>query len=244
VIVMRAGRNARTTIDAVKRKLESLKPGLPAGVEIVPTYDRSELIDRAVTNLQEKLVEEFIVVALVCFAFLFHLRSALVAVVALPLGVLAAFGVMHAQGHHANIMSLGGIAIAIGAHGRCGDRDDRECAQKIGGGRRRAAGGRKRGTLEGNRRGGGGSGAGAFLQPAGDHALVRADLHARGAEGRLFSPLAFTKTYAMAAPPGLSVTLVPVLMGYLIRGRIPREDSNPLQPRAQSPCIAPCWKAC
>src|SRR5688572_12110056 len=101
VIVMRAGRNARTTIDAVKRKLESLKAGLPAGVEIVPTYDRSELIDRAVANLQQKLVEEFIVVALVCFAFLFHLRSALVAVVALPLGVLAAFGVMHAQGINA-----------------------------------------------------------------------------------------------------------------------------------------------
>src|SRR5258706_689611 len=115
VIVMRSGRNALTTIAAVRAKLESLKASLPEGVEIVTTYDRSGLIDRAVSNLETKLVEEFIVVALVCFAFLAHLRSALVAVVALPLGVLAAFGVMHLQGINANIMSLGGIAIAIGA---------------------------------------------------------------------------------------------------------------------------------
>src|SRR5258706_2227960 len=115
IIVMRSGRNAITTIAAVKTKLESLKAGLPAGVEIVPTYDRSELIERAVSNLKEKLVEEFIVVALVCFAFLFHLRSALVAIVSLPLGVLIAFIVMQRQGINANIMSLGGIAIAIGA---------------------------------------------------------------------------------------------------------------------------------
>jgi Cu(I)/Ag(I) efflux system membrane protein CusA/SilA len=115
VIVMRSGRNALSTIAAVKAKLAELKGGLPPGVEIVPTYDRSQLIGRAVSNLERKLVEEFIVVALVCFAFLLHLRSALVAVVALPLGVLAAFGVMHLQGINANIMSLGGIAIAIGA---------------------------------------------------------------------------------------------------------------------------------
>ena len=115
VIVMRSGRNALSTIAAVKAKLAELKGGLPPGVEIVPTYDRSQLIGRAVSNLQRKLIEEFIVVALVCFAFLLHLRSALVAVVALPLGVLAAFGVMHLQGINANIMSLGGIAIAIGA---------------------------------------------------------------------------------------------------------------------------------
>ncbi|HSN20210.1 MAG TPA: efflux RND transporter permease subunit, partial [Usitatibacter sp.] len=115
VIVMRSGRNALATIDAVKAKLESLKAGLPKGVEIVPTYDRSQLIHRSVANLEQKLLEEFVVVAIVCFAFLLHLRSSLVAIVALPLGVLASFGVMHEQGINANIMSLGGIAIAIGA---------------------------------------------------------------------------------------------------------------------------------
>jgi copper/silver efflux system protein len=226
VIVMRAGRNARTTIDAVKRKLESLKPGLPAGVEIVPTYDRSELIDRAVANLQRKLIEEFIVVALVCFAFLFHLRSALVAVVALPLGVLAAFGVMHAQGINANIMSLGGIAIAIGAMVDAAIVMIENAHRK----------------LESAGRGAGGEGrhwqiieeAAVEVGPALFFSLLVITLSfvpiftLEAQEGRLFSPLAFTKTYAMAAAAGLSVTLVPVLMGYLIRGRIPREESNPI----------------
>src|SRR5258707_5673333 len=115
VIVMRSGKNALETIDAVKAKLEKLKPGLPPGVEIVPVYDRSSLIRRAVTNLGQKLVEEFVVVALVCLVFLFHLRSAFVAIVSLPLGVLMAFIVMYYQGVNANIMSLGGIAIAVGA---------------------------------------------------------------------------------------------------------------------------------
>src|SRR6266849_7147717 len=115
VIVMRSGKNALETIDAVKAKLEKLKPSLPQGVEIVPTYDRSSLIKRAVSNLEQKLVEEFVVVALVCVAFLFHFRSAFVAIVSLPLGVLIAFIVMYYQGVNANIMSLGGIAIAIGA---------------------------------------------------------------------------------------------------------------------------------
>src|SRR5947207_171095 len=115
IIVMRSAKNALETIDAVKAKLEQLKPSLPAGVEIVPTYDRSSLIKRAVDNLQEKLIEEFIVVALVCLVFLFHLRSAFVAIVSLPLGVLMAFIVMYYQGVNANIMSLGGIAIAVGA---------------------------------------------------------------------------------------------------------------------------------
>src|SRR5205085_10750242 len=115
IIVMRSGKNALETIAAVKAKIEELKPGLPAGVEIVPTYDRSSLIKRAVTNLEEKLIEEFIVVAIVCGAFLFHLRSAFVAIVSLPLGILAAYIVMHYQGVNANIMSLGGIAIAVGA---------------------------------------------------------------------------------------------------------------------------------
>jgi Cu(I)/Ag(I) efflux system membrane protein CusA/SilA len=115
VIVMRSGKNALETISAVKAKLDQLKPGLPAGVEIVPVYDRSNLIKRAVTNLEHKLVEEFIVVALICAIFLLHIRSALVAIVSLPLGILAAFIVMHYQGVNANIMSLGGIAIAVGA---------------------------------------------------------------------------------------------------------------------------------
>jgi Cu(I)/Ag(I) efflux system membrane protein CusA/SilA len=115
IIVMRSGRNALQTIEVVKRKIEQLKPGLPPGVEIVPTYDRSGLINRSVENLKGKLLEEFVVVALVCLAFLFHLRSALVAIVSLPLGVLLAFIVMRYQGVNANIMSLGGIAIAIGA---------------------------------------------------------------------------------------------------------------------------------
>src|SRR3989440_6845815 len=115
IIVMRSGKNALETIDAVKAKLKTLKASLPAGVEIVPVYDRSSLIRRAVSNLQQKLVEEFIVVALVCLLFLFHLRSAFVAIVSLPLGVLMAFIVMYYQGVNANIMSLGGIAIAIGA---------------------------------------------------------------------------------------------------------------------------------
>src|SRR5438046_4161654 len=115
IIVMRSGKNALETIDAVKKKIESLNPSLPAGVEIVPVYDRSALIKRAVANLQQKLIEEFVVVALVCMLFLFHLRSAFVAIVSLPLGVLIAFIVMYYQGVNANIMSLGGIAIAIGA---------------------------------------------------------------------------------------------------------------------------------
>ena len=115
VIVMRSGKNALETIAAVKDKIASLQASLPKGVQIVPTYDRSGLIERAVENLSRKLVEEFIVVALVCFVFLFHLRSAFVAIVSLPLGILASFIVMHYQGVNANIMSLGGIAIAIGA---------------------------------------------------------------------------------------------------------------------------------
>src|SRR5438445_8667058 len=115
IIIMRSGKNALETIDAVKAKLDKLKASLPPGVEIIPTYDRSSLIKRAVTNLQEKLIEEFIVVAIVCAIFLFHLRSALVAIVTLPIGILIAFTVMYYQGVNANIMSLGGIAIAVGA---------------------------------------------------------------------------------------------------------------------------------
>jgi Cu(I)/Ag(I) efflux system membrane protein CusA/SilA len=229
VVVMRAGKNARATIEAVKARLETLKPSLPPGVEIVPTYDRSLLIDRAVENLRTKLIEEFVVVALVCAAFLFHLRSALVAVVALPIGVLAAFIVMHWQGVNANIMSLGGIAISIGAmidgaivmvenvHKHI------EAFEAANG---RVPTNQERWDLVRD--------ASVEVGPALFFSLLVIALSfvpvfsLEAQEGRLFSPLAFTKTYAMAAAAGLSVTLVPVLMGYLIRGRIPRENSNPI----------------
>ena len=229
VVVMRSGKNARSTIEAVKAKLEALKPGLPAGVEVIPTYDRSLLIDRAVDNLRYKLLEEFLVVALVCAIFLLHLRSALVAVVALPIGILVAFIVMHWQGVNANIMSLGGIAISIGAmvdgaivmvenvhkhleafeaqHGRMPTPAERW--QLV-------------------------AAASVEVGPALFFSLLVIALSfvpvfsLEAQEGRLFSPLAFTKTYAMAAAAGLSVTLVPVLMGYLIRGRIPHEAANPV----------------
>ncbi|WP_298934263.1 efflux RND transporter permease subunit [uncultured Ramlibacter sp.] len=229
VVVMRSGKNAKTTIEAVKAKLAGLKSSLPPGVEVVATYDRSLLIDRAVDNLGWKLVEEFAVVALVCAVFLFHLRSAFVAVVTLPVGVLAAFIVMQWQGVSANILSLGGIAIALGAmvdasivlienahkhletfehqHGRGPTLAERwelvaEASVEVG--------------------------------PALFFSLLVITLSfvpvftLQAQEGKLFSPLAFTKTYAMAAAAGLSVTLVPVLMGYLVRGRIPPEASNPL----------------
>jgi copper/silver efflux system protein len=230
VIVMRSGKNALETIAAVKAKLHSLQTSLPQGVEIVPVYDRSGLIERSIDNLKEKLLEEFIVVALVCFAFLFHLRSAFVAIVSLPLGILAAFIVMYYQGVNANIMSLGGIAIAIGAmvdaavvmienahkhlerwaHEHPGD----------------VLGGEMRWHVIGD--------SAAEVGPALFFSLLIITLSfipvftLEAQEGRLFSPLAFTKTYAMAASAGLAVTLIPVLMGYLIRGRIPDEKSNPL----------------
>jgi Cu(I)/Ag(I) efflux system membrane protein CusA/SilA len=229
VVVMRSGKNARTTIEAVKAKLDSLKSSLPPGVEIVPTYDRSQLIDRAVDNLRSKLVEEFIVVALVCAIFLFHLRSALVAVVALPIGVLAAFVVMRWQGVNANIMSLGGIAIAIGAMVDASIVMVENVHKHIEAfeakhGRRPVASERWTMVCE----------SAIEVGPALFFSLIVITLSfvpvftLEAQEGRLFSPLAFTKTYAMAAAAGLSVTLVPVLMGYLIRGRIPRETSNPL----------------
>ena len=229
VVVMRSGKNARTTVQAVKDKLAALKSSLPAGVEIVPTYDRSLLIDRAVDNLRFKLMEEFIVVGLVCAVFLFHLRSALVAVVALPVGVLAAFIVMHWQGVNANIMSLGGIAIAIGAmvdgaivmvenvHKHLEAFETKEGRQPTGAQRWQLV-----------------TAASVEVGPALFFSLLVITLSfvpvfaLEAQEGRLFAPLAFTKTYAMAAAAGLSVTLIPVLMGYLIRGRIPHEAANPV----------------
>ena len=228
VIVLRSGQNALQAIDAVKAKLASLKKSLPPGVEIVTVYDRSQLIKRAVDNLTHKLIEEFIVVALVCLVFLWHLRSALVAIVALPLGVLVSFIVMYYQGINANIMSLGGIAIAIGAmvdaaivmienahrqlehfREKYGEPDN---AQRI------------KTIVE----------AATEVGPALFFSLLIITLSfipvftLEAQEGKLFAPLAFTKTYAMAAAAGLSVTLVPVLMTLFIRGKIRPESQNPL----------------
>lgn len=229
IVVMRYGENARRVIEGVKEKLDELAPSLPDGVEVVTTYDRSALIDRAVNNLASKLLEEFIVVAIVCLVFLFHLRSALVAVVSLPLGILGAFIVMHWQGINANIMSLGGIAIAIGAMVDAAivmienahkhlerwrrDHDAQPTPSEHWGIITRAA---------------------VEVGPALFFSLLIITLSfipvfsLQAQEGRLFAPLAFTKTYAMAAAAGLAITLVPVLMGYFIRGRIPSEERNPL----------------
>lgn len=230
IIVMRSGKNALETIKAVKAKLATLKDGLPAGVEIVPTYDRSQLIGRAVENLSRKLLEEFLVVALVCFVFLFHLRSALVAIVALPLGILAAFIVMQHQGINANIMSLGGIAIAIGAMVDAAvvmiENAHKHLEAWVVEHPNEPIDGPTRWRLIGE--------ASAQVGPALFFSLLIITLSfvpiftLQAQEGRLFAPLAFTKTYAMAAAAGLSVTLIPVLMGYLIRGHIPKEEANSL----------------
>ena len=230
VIVMRWGKNALSTIEAVKAKLESLKAGLPAGVEIVPTYDRSSLIKRAVDTLTSRLVEEFIVVAVVCVLFLWHLRSAFVAIVTLPLGILAAFIVMRHQGINANIMSLGGIAIAIGAMVDAAVVMIENAHKKLEAWRHLNPGTEltavQRFELMGT--------AAAEVGPALFYSLLIITLSfvpvftLEAQEGRLFSPLAFTKTYAMAAAAALSVTLIPVLMLYFIRGRIADETRNPL----------------
>ena len=230
VIVMRSGKNALETIKAVKAKLAMLKASLPTGVEIVPTYDRSGLIDRAVDNLTDKLIEEFLVVTIVCAAFLFHLRSALVAIVSLPMGILAAFIVMRYQGVNANIMSLGGIAIAIGAMVDAAVVMIENAHKHIEEWKHAHQGQ----TLEGSAQWGVIADAAAEVGPALFFSLLIITLSfipvftLEAQEGRLFSPLAFTKTYAMAAAAGLSVTLIPVLMGYLIRGRIPDEQKNPI----------------
>jgi Cu(I)/Ag(I) efflux system membrane protein CusA/SilA len=222
IVVMRFGENALATIERVKEKLEQLKAGLPDGVEIVPVYDRSALIERAVDNLKEKLIEESIVVALVTALFLFHLPSALVAIFTLPVALLMAFIVMHAQGINANIMSLGGIAIAIGAmidaaiimienaHKHL-ERDQgkkphwqiiRDSAVEVG--------------------------------PTLFYSLLLITVSfipvfaLQEQSGRLFKPLAYTKTYSMAAAAILSVTLVPVLMVWFIRGKIKAEHENPI----------------
>lgn len=230
VIIMRSGKNALETIQAVKTKLSELEPGLPPGVEIIPTYDRSSLIKRAVENLRQKLLEEFVVVALVCLIFLLHLRSALVAIVSLPLGVLMAFIVMHYQGVNANIMSLGGIAIAIGAMVDAAvvmiENAHKHIEAWHHSNPNEALTGEAQWRVIGD--------AASEVGPALFFSLLIITLSfvpvftLQAQEGRLFSPLAFTKSYAMAAAAGLAVTLIPVLMGYLIRGRIPDERSNPI----------------
>ena len=230
IIVMRSGKNALATIDAVKAKLARLKASLPAGVEIVTTYDRSGLIERAVTNLEHKLLEEFIVVAVVCALFLFHVRSALVAIVSLPLGILAAYTVMLYQGVNANIMSLGGIAIAVGAMVDAAVVMIENAHKHLEAWQHRHSGERLDGAAHWRAI----EAAAVEVGPALFFSLLIIVLSfipvfaLEAQEGKLFAPLAFTKTYAMAASAGLAVTLVPVLMGYLIRGRIPREDANPL----------------
>ncbi|WP_462153055.1 efflux RND transporter permease subunit [Pseudoalteromonas xiamenensis] len=223
VVVMRFGENAAQTIEGVKAKLKSLSASLPEGVEIVTVYDRSNLIDRAIDNLWGKLVEELVVVALVCVLFLFHIRSSIVAVVTLPLGILVAFLIMYFQGINANIMSLGGIAIAIGAmtdgaivmienlHKHMAHKEvtDENRWQVV-------------------------AEAASEVGPALFFSLLIITVSflpvfiLEAQEGRMFAPLAYTKTYAMAASAGLAITLVPVLMGYVIRGKVIAEEKNPL----------------
>jgi Cu(I)/Ag(I) efflux system membrane protein CusA/SilA len=230
VVIMRSGKNALDTIAAVKVKLAALQASLPKGVEVVTTYDRSKLISASVANLRDKLIEEFVVVAIVCAVFLFHLRSALVAIVSLPLGVLAAFIVMRYQGVNANIMSLGGIAIAVGAatdaalvlienaHKHLEAYAENHPGKEIDSPTRWDIVAK----------------ASVEVGPALFFSLLIVTLSfipvfaLEAQEGKLFAPLAYTKTYTLAAAAALAITLVPVLMGYLIRGHIPREASNPI----------------
>ena len=230
VVILRSGGNARAVIAAVRDRLETLTAGLPPGVEVVPVYDRSELIDRAVENLSTKLIEEFLVVAIVCGLFLWHARSALVAILTLPLGVLAAFILMHLQGINANIMSLGGIAIAVGAMVDAAVVMIENAHKHI----ERWEHENPDARLKGETRWRVITEAAVEVGPALFLSLVIITLSfvpvftLQAQEGRLFSPLAFTKSYAMGAAAILSITLVPVLMGFLIRGRIPAEQSNPI----------------
>ncbi|WP_305814003.1 efflux RND transporter permease subunit [Photobacterium leiognathi] len=223
VIVMRFGENASAVIDKVKAKLETLQRSLPDGVDIVATYDRSTLIDQAVENLWQKLAEEFIVVAIVCALFLFHIRSSLVIAISLPIGILSAFIIMYWQGINANIMSLGGIAIAIGAMVDGAIVMIENLHKHI-----------ERTPLTNENRWQVISKAAEEVGTPLFFSLLIITLSfvpvfaLEGQEGKMFSPLAFTKTYAMAAAAGLAITLVPVLMGYFVRGRILPESKNPI----------------
>ncbi len=224
IVVMRWGENALDTIKGVKEKLAQLSKGLPEGVEIVETYNRSGLINRAVTNLRDKLVEEFIIVALVCMVFLFHLRSAFIAIIILPLGILTAFIVMQRQGINANIMSLGGIAIAVGAMVDAAIVMIENAHKHM-----------EKENVTDKNRWAIMSRAAVEVGPALFFSLLIITLSflpiftLEAQEGKLFSPLAFTKTYAMAAAAFLSITLMPVLMGYFIRGNIMPEEKNPIR---------------
>ena len=236
IVVMRYGENAAEVIRDVKAKIEELKAGLPEGVEIITVYDRSALITRAVNNLWEKLFEEFVVVALIFIAFLFHFRSSLVAIISLPVGVLAAFTVMNLQGINANIMSLGGIAIAIGTmiDGATVMIENMHKKLELAGESASPKGlSTSAGLTDANRWRLVAEAAGE-VGPALFFSLLIITLSflpvfaLEAQEGKMFAPLAFTKTYAMAASALLSITLVPVLMGYLIRGKIMPEQANPL----------------
>jgi Cu(I)/Ag(I) efflux system membrane protein CusA/SilA len=224
VVVMRNGENPGTTIEAVKARLEQLKSGLPSGVEVVTTYDRSQLIDSAVDNLYSKLLEEFLIVGAVCLIFLFHLRSSLVVILMLPLGILGAMLAMRAQGLNANIMSLGGIAIAIGAMVDGAIVMIENVHKHLE--RNQSVSGKERWQLILK--------ASSQVGPPLFFSLLIITLSflpvftLEAQEGRMFAPLAFTKTWAMAAAALLSITLIPVLMGFLIRGRIVAEQRNPL----------------
>ncbi|MEM7017508.1 MAG: CusA/CzcA family heavy metal efflux RND transporter, partial [Pseudomonadota bacterium] len=223
IIVMRFGENAQQVIDAVKTKLAQLKKGLPDGVEIVTVYDRSRLIERAVTNLWEKLFQELLMVALVCVIFLFHVRSSLVAIISLPAGILAAFIIMYMQGLNANIMSLGGIAIAIGAMVDGAIVMIENMHKHM-----------ERTTLTEKNRWQIVADSAAEVGPALFFSLLIITVSflpvftLEAQEGRMFTPLAFTKTYAMAAAAALAITLIPVLMGYFIRGKVLPEQKNPV----------------
>jgi Cu(I)/Ag(I) efflux system membrane protein CusA/SilA len=228
VIVVRAGADTRSVIEAVKEKMEGLKSALPKGVEVVAVYDRTSVIDRAVENLTSKLAEEFIVVAIVCVIFLLHLRSALVAILTLPLGVLIAFTIMRFQGVNANILSLGGIALAVGAMVDAAvvmienaHKKLEHAAHELGELTNKM---RKKVLVE----------AAVEVGPALFFSLLIITLSflpvfsLEAQEGKLFKPLALTKTYSMAAAAGLSITLIPVLMLIFIKGKIRPEDKNPV----------------
>ncbi|MDG1733265.1 MAG: CusA/CzcA family heavy metal efflux RND transporter, partial [Thalassotalea sp.] len=223
VVVMRFGENAQHTIDGVKKKLAELKKGLPEGVEIVTVYDRSGLIERAVENLWTKLMEELGVVALVCVVFLFHVRSSLVAVITLPIGILVSFIIMYFQGVNANIMSLGGIAIAIGAMTDGAIVMIENMHKHM-----------EKTPLTNENRWEIVAKSASEVGPALFFSLLIITVSfmpvfiLEAQEGRMFSPLAYTKTYAMAASAGLAITLIPVLMGYFIRGKVISENKNPV----------------
>ncbi|MDR2081159.1 MAG: efflux RND transporter permease subunit [Campylobacteraceae bacterium] len=225
IVLLRSGKNAKETINAVKEKIESLKSSLPEGVEIVTVYDRSELISRAIDNLTSKLIEEFIIIALVCMLFLWHVRSAFVAIISLPLGVFAAFIIMYFQGINANIMSLGGIAIAIGAMVDASIVMVENVHKKME---------KAHLPLTPSERWKLISRSSIEVGPALFISLLIITLSfipiftLEGEEGRMFSPLAFTKTYSMAAAALLAITAIPIFMGYWIKGKIPKESENPL----------------